>query len=87
MNLSPKDRFLKSPDARVHLDLVGMASFHHALESALAEMQLSVAKSSDPAANWWRLDGAKDYIRILLDLPEPPKERRRGAPRENLQPT
>lgn len=87
MNLSPKDRFLKSTDARAHLDLVANPVFHHALESALSEMQLSVAKSSDPAANWHRLEGAKQFVEILLNLADPPKARRRGLPRENLEPT
>lgn len=84
--LSPKASFLKTPEAKEYVDMAGTNSFHRAIEVALAEMQLTPAKGSDAAANWNRLEGAKDFARIMLDLAEPPAQRRRGAPRENLEP-
>lgn len=85
MNLSPKARFLKSPDAKLFADMAGSPSFHHAVETALSELQLSSGKA-DAAANWNQLQGAKSFIAILLNLPEPPAKPRRGVPHENLNP-
>lgn len=86
MNLSPKSRFLQSPDAKLVADMVVSPAFIHAVEVALSELQLASGKA-DPAGNWQRLEGAKQFISILLNLPEPVTKPRRGSPRENLQPT
>lgn len=85
MNLSPKARFLKTPDAKLVADMVISPSFMHAVEVALSELQLASGKA-DPAGNWQRLEGAKQFISILLNLPEPATKPRRGSPRENLNP-
>lgn len=86
MNLSPKARFLKSPDAKAVADVLASPAFHHALEVSLAELQLSVGKA-DPAGNWQRLEGAKKLVDILLNLCEAPGKPRRAVLHENLEPT
>lgn len=85
MTLSPKARFLKSPDAKLVADMVVNPAFIHAVEASLSELQLASGKA-DPAGNWQRLQGAKAFISILLNLPEPPAKPRRGVPHENLNP-
>ncbi len=88
MTLSPKTRFLKTPDAKMLAELVVNPGFLNALSVALSELQMHPPKEGTSAAdNWNRLEGAKDYIRILINLAEPPERPRRGAFRENLQPT
>lgn len=88
MDLEPKARFLKSEHAKAFADISVNPAFHHALEVSLAEMQLQFRKPhQDSAANWHELEGARRFITILLNLAEPPLPVRRGAPRENLQPT
>lgn len=87
MDLNPKERFLKSEHAKAFADMTITPAFQHALEVALSETQLHPPKGSDAAANWNRLEGAKEFARTLLNLAELPLPVRRGAPRENLQPT
>lgn len=86
MDLNPKDRFLKSEHAKKFADISADPAFHHAIETALSETQLHPPKGSDAAANWNRLEGAKEFARTLLNLAELPPPTRR-VPRENLQPT
>lgn len=87
MDLNPKERFLKGEYAKVFADISVNPAFHAAIEVALSETQLHPPKGSDAAANWNRLEGAKEFARTLLNLAEPPLSPRRGTPRENLQPT
>jgi len=86
MRLQPKARFLVGEHAKPFLDMAAKPSFHAALEAALSQMQISATGSPDPAASWHRFAGAKEIIKILLniaELEEPPK---RPATRDNLQP-
>lgn len=86
MNLSPKSRFLKSAECKTVADILAKPEFHRALEVALSEMQLSPPKGVDAQSNWNRLEGAKQFVSILLNLADPPAATRRGTPRENLTP-
>lgn len=81
--LTPKDRWMKTAECKAFADIANNAAFHRAIEVALAEMQIGVGKA-DPAGNWQRLEGAKTFIGILLNLTELPKTPKRGVPRENL---
>lgn len=82
--IAPKQAFQKTSHAKTHLDLVTTPGFHRAIEAALLEMQLNQIGSADASENWHQLEGAKKFIRILMDLAEPPETRRRGLPRETL---
>lgn len=86
MTLSPKANFLRSADAKPFADMAASPVLMRAAEVALSELQLRSGKT-DPAANWQRLEGAKEFITILLNLPEPNEKRRRGNAHENLTPT
>lgn len=85
MILSPKNQFLRTKDAKAVADMVANPALQRGLEVALAEMHLSVGKSSDAASNWHQLEGAKRFISILLNIADPPTPTRRGSPRENLK--
>lgn len=87
MELTPQARFLKSPDAKYWADVSVNPAFHHALETALSVMHTTPPHSPDASSNWHRMEGAREFVRVLLNLAEPPQRVRRGAPRENLEPT
>lgn len=72
--ITPRDRFKKNPDfAKSHNDLVNSEPFKVAVETALLEMQL---RQSGPLAiqdgmvTQSKMEGAKEFISILLNLTE-----------------
>jgi hypothetical protein len=80
LSLSPKQRFLKSPFAKVHAELAVSESFIVALEYALLEMVNQLPMVTDPSKQWdchSQLIGARRYIDTLKGLatphPEPAK--------------
>lgn len=77
---TPKQLFLKSETAKVHRSLVQQSSFRHAVDTALLQLVLEGNSSGD-----W-LQGAKDYIRILLSLADEPRPAR-PVPIDNLKHT
>lgn len=84
MTLSPKTRFLKSPEGKEFAEIAVKPAFHRALETALACLQLEAPKKSNDDANWNRLQGAKDFAEILLNLTETNETPRRDHRRDNL---
>jgi len=78
MTLAPKARFLKTPHAKLHADIVVTESFQSACEAAMLEMQVGLPAATNPANGWdahSRMQGAKDFLYILLNLAEPEKPR------------
>lgn len=75
LELNPKARFKQSQaDARFLSDVVTHNSFLNALQSALAQMQMDMPRGDNPAQAWdchCRMEGAKKFINILLNLAEP----------------
>lgn len=74
-SISPKKRFLLSPDAKVHADIVLKESFLNACTIALAEMQMNMPESGDPSKSWdshCQMVGARKYLSYLLNLSEAP---------------
>lgn len=85
---SPKERFLKTPDAAILAELVTRPAFLDCLDAALLQMVYNIGDTTDgniSAANQFRLQGARRFISELLTLPEPPTKapRSRG---DNLEP-
>lgn len=80
MNLSPKKRFQSNKDlAKQHADWCAHSNTHAILESALAEFaaRTPVAPTQVLAVDYYqRLQGAKDFIALLLHLSEPQAEQR-----------
>lgn len=80
--LDPKARFLKSPCFQLLSDLSVNDQFHDALTAALATYTLHLG--SDAFAST-KLLGAKEFINVLLTLPDPiVKLQSKPIPRANL---
>lgn len=84
MNLleSPKKKFQKTPQAKVHADLVVSPQFQSTLDAALLQMQYEMGSASDlntAAANAFRLEGARRFMATLLTLAETPTTPRRNT--------
>ena len=75
MNLTPKKDFIgKKVFADAHRDLVVSMPFREALHAALIEYVMTIGKSdSEPAANYYRIEGAREFIQVLLNIAEMPK--------------
>lgn len=87
ISLSPKTRFQKTQDSAVHAELVVKDSFLNAITFALAEYEVDLPSAESPARSWdayCKIMGAKEFINTLLNLAEPPTERR-DIPNKNLQ--
>jgi hypothetical protein len=68
IELTPKARFLASPHAKEHAELVMHPAFHAALEAALASFSLAHSVTQE------QLAGARGFILVLLNLAEPPQK-------------
>lgn len=82
MNLDPVKRFRESPHIKGWGDFVAGEQFHAATLAALWQSERNLAIPSDlndAAANFFRIQGAQDFLRNLMSLaesaPEPPKPR------------
>lgn len=84
MNLleSPKKKFQKTPQAKVHADLVVSPQFQATLDTALLQMQYELGTAPDgtfAAAYWYRIEGARRFMSTLLTLAETPTTPRRNT--------
>lgn len=73
MQQSPKTRFLlDQPAVSQHLELTVKDSFLHALDMAMLELvhNIGCPVAADAVANGYRIEGAKEYRRILENLAE-----------------
>jgi len=77
MNLTPKKEFLeKKVLADAHRDLVVSARFREALNAALIDYIVAFTPVTDTeisAANFHRIEGAREFITHLLSIAEMPK--------------
>jgi hypothetical protein len=74
--MTPKERFLKTPYAKLFSDISAAEAFHWAADYALLEMQEQMPGASDPAKGWdahSQMQGALKFRKILemLAVPEP----------------
>lgn len=77
ITLSPKQRFLKTPAAKVHAELVLDGTFLDALSAAMLQVVYQEVPTADPvlaAASFQRLTGARAFVHALLNLWETEKE-------------
>ena len=76
---SPKQRFQESKEGMVFWsELVAKSTFLRGLDMALLQLQNEMPDSDDPvtaAARFQRLNGAKRFRAILIDLAEVQKEK------------
>jgi hypothetical protein len=86
ITLEPKKLFYAQADARnFHAELVTKPIFHLSLETALAQQAIEQGGAIDPnsaVANHYRIQGAKDFCRILLNLVETPESPHTINPKE-----
>lgn len=87
---TPKQRFQESKEnLSFWLDLVTKATFLRGLDTALLQLHNEMQDSDDPvtaSARFQRINGAKRFRTILIDLPEIVKEKT-PLPDINLRPT
>jgi hypothetical protein len=74
MNLTPKKDFLaKKPLADAHRELVVSAAFREAVHATLLDYVLLLSTNADAAANYYRIEGAREVLQHLLNIAEMPK--------------
>lgn len=76
MNLTPKKDFQgKKQFADAHRELVVSTQFREALNASLLEYVSSVSGSppEDAAANYYRIQGAREFVQVLLNIAEQAK--------------
>lgn len=86
--INPKERFQKSPYAKQFSDLTASEAFHQACEASLIQMSLNMARGNNLSEAWdhhSRLQGAKEFLEILLTLSDPVTEHAR-LPSKSLKP-
>jgi hypothetical protein len=87
--IAPKADFLKSPSARSHAELVMTPAFRYAVQAAMLQF-VSEQPWSEPtdfntsARNALRLEGARRYLSILLNLAEKEIQRPIHMANDNL---
>lgn len=78
MNLNPKEDFKKSPVKGAFHELSASSILHEAIKTALLQMQLGLPMPTDETSatfNCLRMEGAKQFVGILLNLTEDPQPR------------
>lgn len=86
MTLAPKAEFQKGPSAKEHAELCASPTFQGALKTALLQMLYDEGSPADPAlaaASWHRIAGARALVHVVLNLAEPPAEKK-ITPHQNL---
>lgn len=87
--IAPKREYLKTPVARTHAELVTTPHFRHSCQVALLQF-VSEQPGSEPtefntaARNALRLEGARRFLYILLNLAEKDVERPIRMASDNL---
>lgn len=86
MDLTPRANFLKSQHKRFFHEATATDWFHAAVETALVKMQIDLKAPPDmaTAASYaWRMEGAKQFVTILMNLTETEKKAP-ARPEQNL---
>lgn len=77
MILTPKAKFLSAPDlAKRHHETVSSGNFQYACECAMLQFIKEAPRLDDPvgaAANYHRIVGAQEFLKVLLTLGEEPR--------------
>jgi hypothetical protein len=87
VNINPKKDFNEGPHKKKFHDASAENWLHAAVNTALLQMQLSLPHPADmgtSASYQWRMEGAKQFIGILMNLTEP-KPERPERPEQNLK--
>jgi glutamate/tyrosine decarboxylase-like PLP-dependent enzyme len=89
MQLSPKERFRQTPEARQWKSAVESSWFQDGLTAAVANMMLTTTPTGNDAAAaaaaFNRLEGAKALVQTMMNLAEAPPPATK-LPDHNLKP-
>lgn len=83
---SPKNRFLKTPLAKSHADLVTSQPFISVMDTAMLQFVHESGSATDLASASvaaLKLEGARKFVLVLMNLAEKTPEIK-PAPRDNL---
>lgn len=87
MDFSPKSNFIKGPHAASWSEVASSTMFREAGSAAMLDMQAKfpyTAQANDAAANHWRMEGARTFFAILMNLTTPPQEKLEVPKTHNL---
>jgi hypothetical protein len=87
MDFSPKSDFAKGPRAAQWTDVASSALLREAVGAAMLEMQARmgfVSNVNDAAANTFKMEGARIFLSILMNLTTPPSEAPKRVGNDNL---
>jgi hypothetical protein len=88
MDFSPKADFAKGPSAAAWKDAASSRVFIEAAGAAMLDMQqrqLTAMGNEVAAANHYRMEGARTFLAILMNLTTPPPEPPKRPQSENLK--
>lgn len=88
MTFLPQDSFQKGPHFKGWKDLVASEQFFAGVSAALNQLSAEASPAKDAfeaAANYHRMDGARRFLHILLNLAETEPETGKPAKAANLQ--
>jgi hypothetical protein len=86
MTLAPKTEYQKGIWSRQHAELCASPTFQATLQTALVQMLYDEGSPADPviaSATWHRMAGARAFVHVLLNLAEPPPEKK-IEPHQNI---
>lgn len=87
MDFSPKAFFAKGPMAQPWSEIASSDLFRAAASAAMLQMQANLGMAQtgvDAAANCYRLEGARTFLAIAMNLTTPPSPAPEKSKRENL---
>jgi len=86
MELDAKKRFCAGPHAKGWSDTTATEMFEEAAHAALATMQSSqvAADTSAASANYWRMEGARQFLATLTHLTDAQPQRAKPIRPQNL---
>jgi hypothetical protein len=80
INFTPKKVFTEGPSAAAWTDIAASKVFFESASAAMLQLQfnLGVAENSNVASsNHYKMEGARAFLGILINLTTPPEEQRR----------
>jgi hypothetical protein len=87
MEFSPKSNFAKGPSAAAWTEVASSALLRESAGAAMLEMQARsgfVSNFNDAAANNFKMEGARIFLSILMNLTTPPTETPKRETNDNL---
>ena len=87
MDFSPKSNFAKGPSAAQWTEVASSLLLREAAGAAMLQMQANLGMAQnyvDASANCFRLEGARTFLSILMNLTTPPEEVPKRVGNDNL---